>query len=682
MKNMNTTQKMSLFIGILLSGVMALSLIAPALTNNTTTVPDPIEPTNTPAPTLPPPLTDFSGISFEHEYLHSSGLYTVAIPTGWDETPEFNNGTQAQANFNNSDLISVISTYVQALPESVTTLDALSTLFTESSLGSSWSRYRQWQELTRTNNEEDNRLEIDFQLLDNTGVTFLARHAAWFDDNYIYVVRVVMPENNIEALNYMFEEMIPRISINEQFVDTPIGWNGYLDDEDLHFIRYPREWQITGTAPGLPTSLQGLGTSLRVESFDTTIADADAASAFITSNRPDVTILSVEPVSRVGADGFGVAYAFSTPDGAPQSGYAVLLNGEEKLHVANVVFDADTIDLNTEEGQLANAGLAQVMGTFSLMLDLNLRPAPEPPVTPTPLPTVTPVVEATDEATPEVTAEATDAMEATAEATEDASAMAEMTEEMVEATDEPEVEMTEEMVEATDEPEVEMTEEMVEATDEPEVEMTEEMVEATDEPEVEMTEEMVEATDEPEVEMTEEMVEATDEPEVEMTEEMVEASTIITVAEADGNFTTLLAALEATDLTSALEAEGPFTVFAPTDEAFESALEALDITLEELLEDTDTLTSILLYHVVDDAVMAEAVLELDGETVTTLAEADITITVTDDGVVLNDIANVTATDIEADNGVIHVIDSVLLPPAPAEAEETEEAPEAEATEED
>lgn len=418
MQNMSTTQKVSFLIGILLAGVMVVSLIAPALQDNNQQngANDPIEPTNTPAPTLPPPLTDFSGISFDEEYLHSSGLYTVALPTGWDITPEFNAGAQAQTNLNNPNLISVISAYIQEVPESVTDLDSLSAIFTPSTLQSSWARYREWRELARRVNQDDGRVDIDFQLVDNRGITFLARHAAWFDENYVYVMRVIMPENNIEALDYMFDSMIPTMQIKEQFVGSPVPWTGYFDEEDLHIIRFPNSWQITDSAPGLPASIEGLNVGLRVESSEGNIADEDAASAYITARRSDAEILSVAPVSREGADGFAVAYSYATPDGVPESGYAILLNGEDKLHIANATFEADSADLNDEETRGVYSDLATSMDTFSLMLGLNLRPEPEPEILPTPVATTAP--ETTSEATAEATTEATESADETPEAEE------------------------------------------------------------------------------------------------------------------------------------------------------------------------------------------------------------------------------------------------------------------------
>jgi uncharacterized surface protein with fasciclin (FAS1) repeats len=133
---------------------------------------------------------------------------------------------------------------------------------------------------------------------------------------------------------------------------------------------------------------------------------------------------------------------------------------------------------------------------------------------------------------------------------------------------------------------------------------------------------------------------------------------IVDTAIADGRFTTLVAAVEAAGLVDALKGEGPFTVFAPTDDAFDAL--GTD-TINGLLADPETLASILLYHVVDGAVFSGDVVKL--ESATTLNGADITIRVDEDGNVFINDAQVIIADIITTNGVIHVIDAVILPPA-------------------
>ena len=130
---------------------------------------------------------------------------------------------------------------------------------------------------------------------------------------------------------------------------------------------------------------------------------------------------------------------------------------------------------------------------------------------------------------------------------------------------------------------------------------------------------------------------------------------IVETADAAGSFTTLLAAAEAAGLVDTLKGDGPFTVFAPTDAAF-AALPAG--TVEGLLADPEALAQVLLYHVVPGQVLAADVVGLTSAT--TVQGSDIAIEVVGGGVVLNGNVNVTATDVLATNGVIHVIDGVLL----------------------
>jgi uncharacterized surface protein with fasciclin (FAS1) repeats len=132
---------------------------------------------------------------------------------------------------------------------------------------------------------------------------------------------------------------------------------------------------------------------------------------------------------------------------------------------------------------------------------------------------------------------------------------------------------------------------------------------------------------------------------------------IVDIAVADGRFTTLVAALQAAELVETLSGDGPFTVFAPTDDAFAKLPEG---TVEGLLEDIPALTDILLYHVVSGEVLAADVVEL--ESAETVLGESVSIRVEDGNVYIND-SMVIITDIIADNGVIHVIDTVLLPPS-------------------
>ncbi len=135
------------------------------------------------------------------------------------------------------------------------------------------------------------------------------------------------------------------------------------------------------------------------------------------------------------------------------------------------------------------------------------------------------------------------------------------------------------------------------------------------------------------------------------------ANDIVDTAVSAGNFKTLAAALQAAGLVDTLKGAGPFTVFAPTDEAFAKLPAG---TLEELLkpENKAKLTAILTYHVVSGKVLAKDVVKLSEAKTVQGSSAKITVT---DGKVKVDDANVVKTDIACANGVIHVIDAVILP---------------------
>lgn len=134
-----------------------------------------------------------------------------------------------------------------------------------------------------------------------------------------------------------------------------------------------------------------------------------------------------------------------------------------------------------------------------------------------------------------------------------------------------------------------------------------------------------------------------------------EARDIVDTAVAAGSFKTLATALEAADLIATLKGQGPFTVFAPTDEAFAKIPQA---DLEALLKDKQALTRVLTYHVVPGEVMAADVVKL--KEAATVEGSSVAIKVSDGNVKVDD-ANVIATDIVASNGVIHAIDTVIMP---------------------
>lgn len=378
----SSSRRFATYFAIFMVVVMGATAILPAFSNNLTTQPiDPVQPTVAPPPTFPPPLPP-SSISFDEVYLHPSGIFTIAEPSGWEasEPPAMQEGVRA--TLSNLDAQSVVQVDLDKPPRedeaAALTLDDVDARFTTSWLEDSWRRYTSWRE-TGQRRREDDRVIMDFVLTSNNQ-TYVARQEAWTDGNLIYSVRVVTPENATDMLLHVLDGVAASLTVNEAFVDTPFDWDAYYDSSDQYIIRYPDSWTLADSAPGQPTSISGSsGESLRLETREGAVADEDAARAVVGTLRPGAEILSVQPVTRGEEEGFAVAYSYQTVDGDQQSGLAVLLNGaDEQLHVANLRFDGAGVDLNSEEGRASYTHLAEVVDTFAIMPGLT---SPEVEVT-------------------------------------------------------------------------------------------------------------------------------------------------------------------------------------------------------------------------------------------------------------------------------------------------------------
>jgi hypothetical protein len=346
-------KRFTYIFGVMMVGIMGLSLILPAISSN---LPQTTAPQTQPTalPTFPPPLEP-AQIVFDDVYMHPSGLFMVSNPDGWTPSQPQTSGQSVRAVFTNGDAKSVIqvdvdqasSTEAEAGP---LTLDDVDARYNATWLGDSWRSYSSWSESDRERTDDD-RLLIDFELtLANQG--YVSRQEAWTDGEWIYSVRVVTPENATDMLVYLLDQVAESLEPQKQFAGIPFSWTAYIDQQDTHIIRYPASWTLEDGAPGRPTSISGsLSTALRVEAEADTVIDSEAAArAWVESQRAGNSILSVEAVERDGSQGYSVAYSARTVDGDSESGLALLLNGpDEKLHVANMRFLGSNVDLNAPE---------------------------------------------------------------------------------------------------------------------------------------------------------------------------------------------------------------------------------------------------------------------------------------------------------------------------------------------
>lgn len=438
-----STKRLSIILGVFMAIVLIAGAIIPLISDPTaTTTTQTTNPTTAPVPTFPPPISDYSTISFDQVYLHPSGLFTIGQPTGWVVSQPNTTSNLAQIQMINNSALSVIDTYVED-PGVPVTPEQLSDRFSDDVIAASWTQFTNYDETNRS--LQDDTLVIDFVTRVANGQTYVARQNVWTDGNWIYVVRVLVPENATDLLRFLLENMRASLTPFTTFAGQPFNWTAYYDSATSHIIRFPNTWTVTDSAPGRPASISGEGgVNLRVETrANAAVADEAAASALVENELSGATILSVEPVERGGNSGFSVAYAFTDIEGAAHSGLAVLLNNDNgALHIADLRFRARQVDLNAVSAGAANSGAAEataeatetvaadggqyadlklVMDSFQILPPLNLSAASLPDATPTALPTPAPS-DATEEATGEATAEADAAddaaPEATAEATE------------------------------------------------------------------------------------------------------------------------------------------------------------------------------------------------------------------------------------------------------------------------
>ncbi len=360
-------KRITIIFGISMALILALTTLLSAVGRS----PQPAAPTAAPVPTFPPPPA-VEGIDFAQRVLHPAGLYTVALPTGWEVSEAPNTREGLRLVLDNEAAQSVIQVDVDRPPASgeggELTLDLLDARYNEAWLGSSWLEYRDWEESERRRSADD-RLLLDFTL-EHGGQTYVARQEAWTDGEWIYAVRVVTPANATGALVVLLEGVAKSLRPLKELADTPFHWNAWFDEANAHFIRYPDAWALSDSAPGRPTSISGAGASLRLEAVAAQVSDEAGAVAHVSGRHSNAEILSVSALERAEAGGYAVAWSGRNVDGDSHSGLDVLLNGADGLlHTASLRFPGLT-DLNSEEGAAAEPELEMMMRSFRLLPEL------------------------------------------------------------------------------------------------------------------------------------------------------------------------------------------------------------------------------------------------------------------------------------------------------------------------
>ena len=364
------TKRFTVVVGIVMSVAMVGSLLIPLFSGQvgyTENLAETPRPTPLPEPTFPPP-PDVSAIDFDEMLLHPSGLFTLAVPTGWQSASHSNTTDELRAGLSNSEAHSVVEARIIRNSGGISETSDLSAYFDRDWLSQTWRDYWNWEETSRKSTD-DGRVIIDFNLL-RSRTHFIARQVSWLQDGDIYSARVVTTENAPQELMFLLDGLAESVQRLDVYRDAPFDWNAYFDNRDKHLIRFPSAWAVTDAAQGLPATIVGDAVTLVVETQDVALNNENDALDLMGKWRYGIEALTVEPVAVGDAIGYRVSYRRSTLDGAPESGLAYMLHGSDnRLHVANARIGEVDVDLLRLEND--DYGLREVLDSFRLLPELD-----------------------------------------------------------------------------------------------------------------------------------------------------------------------------------------------------------------------------------------------------------------------------------------------------------------------
>lgn len=330
------------------------------------------DPLALPLPTVPPGGTP---VIVTGTYFHPSGVFSLPEIEGWNlpvTDPEelivpsdFQPVSRAGVTLINSLAASVIHVFAERNPNvTFDSVEALNTFYDEASLAEAWVRYTGgWRELSR--GVEDDTFVISFELQFEQQ-TYLGRQISRLDGDWLTVMRLVVPGNNLLLLDRLQSTLTAGFRIWPEALVAPLDWRTLADSG--YAIRYPPDWRQTDGGRGRPYTLSG---TLNGETFRLTtravaasaVTSEDEARAWVRANVARPTIQTVAPITRGETTGFEVSYLDADADGNRRSALVILLNGAEgTLYAATFLGTMGGRDLLAEDS--APEALATMRESF------------------------------------------------------------------------------------------------------------------------------------------------------------------------------------------------------------------------------------------------------------------------------------------------------------------------------
>jgi len=375
-------------------GFLILIFVASALPFDNTGAPPPTpqEPVGNAAhPAVPAGGTP---VNITGTYVHPSGLFSVPTVAGWElpgESPEESIAatpdqpiTRAGAVFVNVSAASVVHVFVEDNPAiSLSDLDGLQAYYTPEQVGAAWTQYNGgWREIGRR--VVDDTLIIDTEMT-HEGLVYLGRQFSRLQERWLMVMRLVVPINNPSLLERLQATYQPYFYLWQTSINAPMHWRTLADTLSGYLIRFPNTWMQEDGRAGAPYTisgeLDGRTYRLNVRALPSvSVADEEAARAWIAQNYPRSTIQSVQPETRGAFSGYTLSFLAPDPDGNQRSLTATLINGQSALYVAVLQTFAEGRDLLGPNDGSISPELFRIRQTFTpiRLAPIALQPTPTP----------------------------------------------------------------------------------------------------------------------------------------------------------------------------------------------------------------------------------------------------------------------------------------------------------------
>ncbi|HVO41092.1 MAG TPA: hypothetical protein VMT34_00640 [Aggregatilineales bacterium] len=362
-------------------------------------------PTAPPAPTVVFPTVPSGGtvVIPDGLYIHPSGLFSLPHLLGWNQAPSAEQAnlptgsspvTEMGNTFINSTLLSVVHSYINNDPtRKIANSQDLDRYWDKTQLDSAWRNFTGgYKELNRRVNS-DGLSTINFELY-LEGNTYLGRQLAQMQDNWMLVLRLVVPNNNPDLLDKLQAIIIPRYHLWIQEVAIPSDWQSIVDPVDGYVVRLTPTWKVNDGSSGKPFLATGTAGpynfTLTTRADEGSVKSQDDVKNWLKANIPAASILTIKEEKRNDLTGFTASYSNPDADGNKRSGVVTLLSGTGRVYTLNFQSTARELNLLDDATVKTVPELEQIRGTFLDIPADQLIPTLTPSPTFTPPPTLAP----------------------------------------------------------------------------------------------------------------------------------------------------------------------------------------------------------------------------------------------------------------------------------------------------